>query len=78
MLTNLQLHGRILAMEEMLSVTGTVDCVVEGDYLAWNEMEWDERGPATSWTTISKDDLCTRNTFVRFLPEAETHSGALR
>ena len=78
MYTNLQVFGRKLSIEEMMSITGTEDCVEEGDYLAWSQMVWHISGPATVWTTVTKEALCSRSTFVRFLPEPEYLSEALR
>lgn len=76
--TNTQIYGRTLTKEEMVFITATEDCVMEGDYLAWRDMAWDVKGSATTWTTVTKEDLCTQSTLVRFIPEAETHEGALR
>ena len=76
--TNTQIYGRTLTKEEMVSITSSEDCVMEGDYLAWREMAWDVKGPAITWTTVTKEELCSQSTLVRFIPEAETHQGALR
>ena len=78
LLTNLQIHQRNLPKEEMVSITGTEECVVEGDYLAWGEMEWKVGGLATTWTSTTTEELCSQRTFVRFLPEREIYSGAVR
>ena len=38
--TNTQVWGRGLSVEEMVEVTAGASCGMEGDYLAWRDMEW--------------------------------------
>ena len=37
-------------------------------------MEWEVRGPTAVWVNVSQEELCTRNTEVRFISTGQvTH-----
>ena len=38
--TNLNIFSSALSIEKMKRMTGDESCLVEGDYLAWGDMEW--------------------------------------
>ena len=44
MVSNVQVWGRGLSVEEMVGVTAGDACGSEGDYLAWGDMRWQVRG----------------------------------
>ena len=71
-MTNVQVFGRKLTLEEMRSLTVGGGCGggLEGDYLAWRHMQWN----ATSnnwgqlvWRGITREELCSSNRPVRFV-----------
>jgi hypothetical protein len=79
LISNINVFGRKLSLDEMIAITAGADCGLEGDYLAWREMKWEVRGPAAIWRNVSKEELCSRNTDVRFINTAgSTHAGARR
>ena len=61
MVGNMQVFGRKLSKEEMISITAGKDCGREGDYLAWSNMVWDVKGKVIGWVNVTKEELCKSN-----------------
>ena len=59
---NMQVFGRKLSKEEMVSITSGEDCGREGDYLAWRDMQWDVKGNIRGWVNVTRNELCTSKT----------------
>ena len=62
MVGNIQVFGRILSKEEMVSITAGKDCGREGDFLAWKDMEWEVKGKVNGWVNVTKKELCASKT----------------
>ena len=69
MMGNMQVFGRKLSNEEMISITGGgEDCGREGDYLAWKEMQWDVKGKVRGWVNVTWNEMCSgKNAVFRFV-----------
>jgi hypothetical protein len=67
---NINVFGRKLSLDEMIAITAGADCGVDGDYLAWREMKWEVHGLAAIWRNVSKEELCSGDTAVRFINTA--------
>ena len=61
---NMQVFGRKLSNEEMVSITSGEDCGREGDYLAWKDMKWDVKGNVLGWVNVTRNEMCTSKTAV--------------
>ena len=62
MMGNMQVFGRKLSNEEMVSITSGEDCGREGDYLAWQDMQWDVKGKVRGWVNVTRNEMCTSKT----------------
>ena len=62
MVGNIQVFGRKLSKEEMVSITAGKDCGRQGDYLAWRNMMWDVKGKVNGWVDVTKKELCASKT----------------
>ena len=62
-MTNLNIFSSTLSIEEMKSITGGESCLKEGDYLAWEDMEWILHGQA-SIETVEKENTCQAQPFL--------------
>ena len=51
-ITNVHVYSRVLTFEEMIQFTGDKVCSQNGDYLAWDTMEWKLYGNASLEATI--------------------------
>ena len=58
--SNLQIYSRVLSDKEMIRITsnGSVDCFAYGDFLAWNEMKWENVGQIVSGE-VDTEKMCT-------------------
>ena len=69
--TNVQVFGRKLTLEEMRSLTVGGGCGggLEGDYLAWRDMQWNvtTNSGQLTWRGVTRADLCSRSRPVRFV-----------
>ena len=71
---NMQVFGRKLSSEEMISITAGEDCGREGDYLAWKDMQWDVKGNVIGWVNITLNEMCPSKTEVfRFVNTQAGH-----
>ena len=62
--TNLQIFSSALPIEKMRMMTeGGGECAVEGDYLAWVDMEWILHGKARK-ETIKMEEACEKKPLV--------------
>ena len=61
--TNLGIFSSLLPIEKMQSMTRGCSSVEEGDYLAWEEMEWILQGKARK-ETIEKQETCKEKPLV--------------
>ena len=61
--TNMNIFESALSIEKMKSVTGGENCLEEGDYLAWADMEWILHGEARI-ETIDKEEPCRKEPLV--------------
>ena len=62
MVGNIQVFGRKLSKEEMVSITAGKDSGRQGDYLAWKDMMWDVKGKVNGWVNVTKKELCVSKT----------------
>ena len=61
--TNLNIFSSALSIEKMTRTTRAGNCVEEGDYLAWGDMEWILHGQA-SMEAVDKEDPCKGEPYV--------------
>ena len=61
--TNLNIFSSTLSIEEMKSITEGESCLMEGDYLAWEDMEWILHGQA-GIETVEKENTCQVDPFL--------------
>ena len=61
--TNLEVFSSPLPVEKMKAMTRGGSCVEEGDYLAWEDMEWILHGRARK-ETIEKEETCEEKPLV--------------
>ena len=61
--TNLDIYSSPLPIEKMERITRGGSCVEEGDYLAWEDMEWILHGQAKKETT-EKEETCEEKPLV--------------
>merc|ERR1712218_293213 len=61
--TNLNIFSSSLTVEEMKTMTGEEGCMKEGDYLAWQDMEWILHGQARI-ETVDQEELCRGEPYV--------------
>ena len=64
--TNLNIYSSALPVEKMKSMTGGQGCPEEGDYLAWEDMEWIRHGQAKI-ETVGQDEPCRGDPYVDLL-----------
>ena len=55
--TNLNIFSSALSKEKMKSLTRGENCIAEGDYLAWKDMEWILHGKARI-DTVNQEETC--------------------
>ena len=55
--SSLNIFSSALTEEEMETMTGEEGCIKEGDYLAWQDMEWILHGQARI-ETVDQEELC--------------------
>ena len=58
--TNLNMYRRLLSASEMIRITNSEDCRLDGDYLSWSQMDWDVTGEVERYDT-SYAELCANN-----------------
>ena len=58
-ISDIQVHSKLLSSDEMIHITSNnnPNCIVEGDYLAWSDMEWDITGEVIEGQ-LEVGDLC--------------------
>ena len=61
--TNLNIFSSALTVEEMKTMTGGEGCMKEGDYLAWQDMEWILHGQARQ-ETVDTEEPCKGEPYV--------------
>ena len=61
--TNLNIYSSSLSIERMKSMTKEESCIEEGDYLAWEDMEWILHGQATI-ESMDKEEPCKGEPYV--------------
>ena len=61
--TNLNIFSSTLSVELMQQYTKGGECVAEGDYLAWREMQWSLYGQAVI-ETVDTEEPCLEEPFV--------------
>ena len=61
--TNLNIFSSALSVEDMKTMTGAEGCIKEGDYLAWQDMEWVLHGQARI-ETVEKEEPCKGEPYV--------------
>ena len=64
-LTNMNIFSRALSIDEMIQNTKEQSCHIEGDFLAWNDMEWILHGQAVIETT-DKEETCMEQPYINF------------
>ena len=62
-LTNMNIFSRALSIDEMIQNTKEQSCHIEGDFLAWNDMEWILHGQARK-ETIESEEMCEEKPLV--------------
>ena len=74
MMGNMQVFGRKLSNEEMISITAGEDCGREGDYLAWKDMQWEVKGKVLGWVNVTRNKMCSsKNEVFRFVNTQAGH-----
>ena len=58
--TNINIFKRALPESEMLKITNSENCVLDGDYLSWSQMDWDVTGDVEMYDT-NYAELCGNN-----------------
>ena len=61
--TNLNIFSSALSIKDMKRITGGESCLVEGDYLAWGDMEWILHGQARI-ETVDQEEPCKGDPYV--------------
>ena len=61
--TNVNIFSSALSIERMKRLTGGESCVEEGDYLAWEDMEWILHGQARK-ETVDTEEPCKGEPYV--------------
>ena len=59
-LSNMNVFGSLLTIQDMVLITDSKDCAREGDYLAWGDMEWTITGSVDQETVDKELELCYR------------------
>ena len=65
--TNLNIFSTALTIAEMQQNTEGGSCKSEGDYLAWEDMQWELHGEAVT-ETVDVDQLCLGKPFLNLYP----------
>ena len=74
MMGNMQVFGRKLSNDEMISITAGEECGREGDYLAWKDMQWDVKGKVLGWVNVTRNEMCSsKNEVFRFVNTQAGH-----
>ena len=59
-LTNINIFKRFLPESEMLAITNGQNCTAKGDFLSWEEMDWEFNGKVDKLST-NTEELCGNN-----------------
>ena len=57
-LSNMNVHGILMKMKDMVAITSSTDCVLAGDYLAWGDMNLNISGSVDERTIEKDTELC--------------------
>ena len=66
-MTNLNVYSTALTAGEMQQHTIGGSCIPEGDYLAWNKMQWNLKGQAVI-ETLDEKEPCMGHTAINIYP----------
>ena len=61
-LTNMNVFGSMLNIEDMIEMTNTTNCVKKGDYLAWSYMNLNFTGKIDRKSVNIEEELCNVKT----------------
>ena len=59
-LSNLNVYGSALAVDDMINITAGERCPGEGDYLSWKESQWNVTGNINQESMVKEEGLCYR------------------
>jgi hypothetical protein len=60
-LTNLNVYSSALTFDKMIDLTHGKNCSEEGDYLSWEEAQWNVTGNINQMSVVKEEDLCYRS-----------------
>ena len=68
--SNVNVFGRKLSKIEMLLITNGTNCGLEGDYLSWNKMQWEQFNSNIVKYQVPKTEICSQERLHKFsLPD---------